>query len=233
MEGGRPTWPADSFSLRALQDVLARASPPPWSVPPGALLAAGAALVAARGVRGAGAAGEAAFAGAALLALGEDAPREVAAVALAGAAGAPYRSGRLALREGPLLEAAVRALPERPDVLLVHAAGRDHPRGAGLALMLGAVLGLPSIGVTSRPLVARGKPPAGAAGSRSPLDAGGEVVGYLVRTRAGALPVVAHAGWRTSPEVAAELVLRAAGPFRQPEPIRRALAAARGARAAP
>jgi deoxyribonuclease V len=191
------------------------------------------ALVAERGARGAGAAREAAFGGAALFALGEGAPREVAAMALPGAAAAPYRPGRLALREGPLLEATVCALPGRPDVLLVHAAGRDHPRGAGLALMLGAVLGLPSIGVTSRPLVATGTSPGGGAGSRSPLVLGGEVVGYLVRTRAGALPVVAHAGWRTSPEGAAELVVRAAGPFRQPEPIRRALAAARAARAAP
>ncbi|MBV8941103.1 MAG: endonuclease V [Solirubrobacterales bacterium] len=42
--------------------------------------------------------------------------------------------GTLALREGRLLEAAVRALPAMPDVLLVNATGRDHPRGAGLAV---------------------------------------------------------------------------------------------------
>jgi hypothetical protein len=56
--------------------------------------------------------------------------------------------------EGPLLEAAVRALPAQPDVLLVDATGRDHPRRGGLALHLGAALDLPTVGVTHRPPVA-------------------------------------------------------------------------------
>jgi deoxyinosine 3'endonuclease (endonuclease V) len=52
--------------------------------------------------------------------------RLLAAATSAGVAGAPYQPALLALREGPLLEAAVRALPSRPDVLLVavHAAWR-------------------------------------------------------------------------------------------------------------
>jgi len=52
----------------------------------------------------------------------------------------------LALREGLLLEQAMRALPIAPEVLVVNATGRDHPRRAGLALHLGAVLGLPTVG---------------------------------------------------------------------------------------
>src|ERR671936_574604 len=51
-------------------------------------------------------------------------------------AGAPYEPRLLALREGPLLEAAVLALQERPDALIVNATGRDHARRAGLALQL-------------------------------------------------------------------------------------------------
>jgi len=52
----------------------------------------------------------------------------------------------LALREGLLLEQAMGALPIAPEVLVVNATGRDHPRRAGLALHLGAVLGLPTVG---------------------------------------------------------------------------------------
>jgi deoxyribonuclease V len=63
-----------------------------------------------------------------------------------GKAGGPYQPGLLALREGRLLEAAVRALPGKPQVVIAKATGRDHPRGAGLALHLGAVLDLPSVG---------------------------------------------------------------------------------------
>ena len=75
---------------------------------------------------------------------------------ISGLAGGPYLPALLALREGPLLEQAVRALPIVPEVLIVNATGRDHPRRAGLALHLGAVLGLPTVGVTTRPLVAQG-----------------------------------------------------------------------------
>ncbi|HEY8236284.1 MAG TPA: endonuclease V, partial [Gaiellaceae bacterium] len=75
-------------------------------------------------------------------------------------AGNAYEPGLLALREGPVLETAVRALTARPDALLVDATGRDHPRRAGLALQLGAILDLPSVGVTHRPLLADGDWPA-------------------------------------------------------------------------
>jgi deoxyribonuclease V len=56
----------------------------------------------------------------------------------------------LALRDGPLLEAAVRTLPPMPEVLLVNVTGRDHPRGAAPALQLVAVLGVPTGGVTQK-----------------------------------------------------------------------------------
>lgn len=76
-----------------------------------------------------------------------------------GRVAAAYHPGLLALREGPMLEAAVAALPRAPDVLVVNATGRDHPRRAGLALQLGAVVGVPTVGVTHRPMLAAGEWP--------------------------------------------------------------------------
>ncbi len=225
------SWPSSAGALSHLQEALAAQRPPAWRLPADGLLAAGVALVSARGGQGRGTAGDVALASVALLEIGLGAPREIAAVTMRGACRAPYQAGYLALREGPLLEAAVRGLPERPQVLMVHAAGRDHPRRAGLALMLGAALEVPSIGVTGRPFLATGEPPPGESGTVSPLMLAGEVVGYWVRTRAQARPIVAHAGWRTSPETAAELALHSSCGFRQPEPIRRALEIARGTRA--
>ena len=73
--------------------------------------------------------GDPAWAGAAVVASGH----RITSAEAAGFAGAPYEAGLLALREGPLLEAAVRSLPRLPEVLLVNATGRDHPRSAGLA----------------------------------------------------------------------------------------------------
>jgi hypothetical protein len=122
----------------------------------------------------------------------------------------------LALREGPLLEQAVRALPTTPEVLLVNATGRDYPRRAGLALHLGAVLGLPMVRVTVRPLVAEGSRPADRRGAMAPLRLGGEVVGCWVRTRAGAKPVAVHAAWRTDAQTVVQVVLAATRRARTP-----------------
>jgi deoxyribonuclease V len=149
-----------------------------------------------------------------------------------GLADAPYEPGLLALREGALLEVALRALPGVPDLLVVNATGRDHPRRAGLALHLGARLGVPSIGVTNRPLLATGASPEDRRGATSPLRIGDELVASWVTTRPGTRPLVAHPGWRTSPDQAIELLLRLTPRWRTPLPLRIARQAARLGRAA-
>ena len=142
----------------------------------------------------------------------------------------PYRPGLLALRVGPALAAAVVALPRRPDVLLVDATARDHPRRAGLAWHLGAVLDLPTVGVTHRPLRASGAWPGDERGEVAPLLADGELVGYWVRTRAGRRPLAVHAGWRTDPDTAVQVVMAVAH-HRTPAPLREARRLARRLRA--
>jgi deoxyribonuclease V len=220
-------WPADAAALIAEQARLAARPMPPWALDPAAPLG-GCFACFARGGPGPGRAGDPGWAGASLVQQG----RVAASAVVAGTAGGPYAPGLLALREGPLLEAAVLALPSSPAVLLVDGTGWDHPRGAGLALHLGAVLGLPSVGVTHRPLLAEGAWPEDRRGSAAPLHLAGRLVGYWVRTRAGARPLAVHAAWGTSPEAAVEVVLAAVGRARTPEPLRAARAAARRARAA-
>jgi deoxyribonuclease V len=152
-------------------------------------------------------------------------------VTSSGPAGGPYLPTLLALREGPLLEQAVRALPIAPEVLLVNATGRDHPRRAGLALHLGAVLGLPTVGVTTRPLVADGPWPTDQRGATAGLLLDGQMVGSWVRTRAGAKPVAVHSAWQTDAQDAVQVVLAATRRARTPEPLRRARTLARTRRA--
>ena len=130
-----------------------------------------------------------------------------------------------------MLEEVVRQLPDRPDVLVVNGTGLDDPRYAGMALHLGYLLDLPTVGVTHRPLCAEGSWPEDEKGSISPLTHGGRIVGYWVRTRDGARPLVAHAAWRTSPETAAQVVLSTTWRARTPEPLRLARQLARTARA--
>jgi deoxyribonuclease V len=210
-----PAWPLTREELIEEQLRLSALEPVPWRFEPNARIG-GVFVCYARGESGPGQAGDRAWA--------------AADVVVPGRAGAAYEPGLLALREGALLEAAVRALATAPDVLLVDATGRDHPRGAGLALHLGALLDLPTIGVTHRPLLAEGDWPVDERGARSPLLLEGELVGYWLRTRAGTRPLAVHAAWRTDPDTAAEVVL-AASRARTPEPLRRARRRAREARA--
>ncbi|HEY3207073.1 MAG TPA: endonuclease V [Gaiellaceae bacterium] len=219
-------WPADADELIALQIALAEAEPPLWQPPLGPLLVGGRFVCFERERSGAGAAGDRGWAAAALLSDN----RLVATRVFSGAAGAAYREGLLALREGPLLAAAARRLPRQPQLLFVNAGGRDHPRRAGLALHLGAVLDVPTIGVTHRPLPARGEWPPDQRGATSPLVLEGELVGHWLRTRSGTRPLAVHAAWRTDAKTAVALVL-AHCVQRTPEPIRQARRLAREARA--
>lgn len=153
-------------------------------------------------------------------------------VSCCGVTQACYKPGLLALREGAILETVVRALRDSPDVLLVNATGRDHPRRAGLALHLGAVLAIPTVGVTDRPLKAKGEWPALVRGACAPVMLDREVIGHWLCTKTNARPVVVHAAWRTDPDSARELVLSCTyGNARTPEPLRRARQVARRLRA--
>jgi deoxyribonuclease V len=226
-------WPRTPQELEEAQRALAVAAPraAPWH--PTDLKTVRVAAVFATfptGRPGPGAAGEPAWAGAALMRAG--APCEVLAqAAIRGETGAPYVAGLLALRCGALLERAIGALEERPDLLLVDATARDHPRRAGLALHLGAVLDLPSVGVTNRPLLAACDEPSPQRGARSPLTLEGETVGLCLRTRTGSNPLFVHPGWRVELQTAKGLVEMLTGQLRTPEPLRRARTLARVLRA--
>lgn len=220
----------DLPTLEREQRKLALLTPPPWRPGSARLMVGGAFVAFARGQQGPGRAGDHAFVGAA--ATSDTTPSGQAVIE--GSALAPYRSGYLAAREGALLEAGLRALlVECPalDVILVDATGRDHPRRAGLALHIGAVLDVPTVGVTHRPLLASGPEPSNQVGASTELVLDGLVVGRWLRTQASVRPLAVHAAWRTDDRTAAEVVLRVTGRARTPEPLRLARMAAREARA--
>lgn len=220
-------WPTDAAALAAYQEELAAARPEPWTPAPGPLRAGGCWLCFSRGQSGPGRPGDPGWAAAVLTA--DD--RVVEEHVVAGPVGGAYVPGYFALRAGPLLEQAVGGLVSRPDVLLVDATSRDHPRRAGLALHLGAALDVPTVGVTHRPLVAHGDWPADRLGATSPLEVDGVVVARWLRTRPGTRPLVVHPGWRVDLDTAVDVVLATTTHWRTPVPLRLARRAARRARA--
>lgn len=67
----------------------------------------------------------------------------------------PYISGYLAFREIPVyleLLAEMQSQDCLPDVLLVDGNGKLHPRRMGIATMLGALIGIPTIGIAKNQL---------------------------------------------------------------------------------
>jgi deoxyribonuclease V len=219
-------WPPDPEALVARQRELATAEPVPWLRRDTDPLVGGCWVCFPRGYAGPGASGDPAWS-AAVMTRGADLVVQRVGTDVARS---PYVPGLLALRVGPLLEAVVRLLPHLPDVLLVDGTGRDHPRRAGLALHLGAEVGLPTVGLTHRPLLAVGEWPLDRRGATSLLRVGDEVVGCWVRTQHGVRPIAVHPGWRVDLETAVDVVLRSAPHARTPEPLRRARHAAREAR---
>jgi deoxyribonuclease V len=145
---------------------------------------------------------------------------------------AEYVPGLLALRDGPLLAEVIGGLRVAPEVLIVDATARDHPRRAGLALHLGAALGVATIGVTDRPLLASGAQPGPRRGDRAPLWREHELAGYRLRTQSGVRSIVVHPGWQVDPETACDVVLQVSFASRTPEPLRQARRLAREARSA-
>ena len=97
---------------------------------------------------------------------------------------------------------------------------------------LGALLDLPTVGVTHRPLVAsRALASISRRGDVQVIEHDGEAVAAWVCTGDRLRPLVAHAAWRTGIETAAALVVTTATRARTPEPLRLAREAARRSRA--
>lgn len=132
----------------------------------------------------------------------------------------PYVPGLLSFREGPAVLAALEALPQRPDLLLVDGAGIAHPRGLGIAAHLGVLLDLPAIGVAKSRLIGEELMPGPLRGDRAPLQHHGKTIGSILRTRDGVRSLYVSPGHRCTIAGAADWVLACGRGYRLPEPTR-------------
>ena len=134
----------------------------------------------------------------------------------------PYVSGLLSFREAPAVIEAIRALPDRPDLLLCDGQGQAHPRGLGLASHVGLYLDMPTIGVAKSRLCGEHRVPGRRRGCRTQLRLGGRVIGSVVRTRDDVRPLYVSVGHRITLGEAVWWTLHCARGFRLPEPTRQA-----------
>lgn len=132
----------------------------------------------------------------------------------------PYIPGLLSFRELPAVLAALEQLRESPDLLLCDGQGIAHPRRFGLASHLGLLADLPSIGVAKSRLCGTHEEPPNQRGAWTPLRAGEEIIGAVLRTRPGVKPVYVSPGHRISQETALAYVMHCCTRYRLPETTR-------------
>jgi len=140
----------------------------------------------------------------------------------------PYVPGLLSFREAPLLLAACEKLRMNPDIIMVDGQGMAHPRRLGLACHLGLFLNTPTIGCAKSRLCGRCQEPGNAPGDHSELVDREEVIGAVVRTRAGVKPVYVSVGHKIDLADAVNWVFHCCRGYRLPEPTRLAHLAAGG-----
>jgi deoxyribonuclease V len=140
----------------------------------------------------------------------------------------PYIPGLLSFREGPIVLAALARLQVEPDLLVFDGQGVAHPRRLGIAAHIGVLVDRPSIGCAKSRLCGRHEEPKQEKGQYVWLYDGQEVIGAVVRTRAGVKPVYVSVGHKIDLERAIEYVLGCCTRFRLPETTRWAHRAAGG-----
>ena len=132
----------------------------------------------------------------------------------------PYVPGLLSFREAPAILAALERLEHLPDLLVCDGQGLAHPRRFGIACHLGVLTNLPTIGVAKKRLIGTHEEPPEARGDWVSLMHKGDIVGAVLRSRAGVKPIYVSCGHRVSLDTAVDLVMRCTTRYRLPETTR-------------
>jgi len=141
----------------------------------------------------------------------------------------PYIAGLLFFREGRAAIAALKKLSSKPDVLIVHGCGINHPRFAGFASHLGVVRNTSTIGVSKTTLCGEYAEP-DEAYRCVPLKFKSRQLGFVSKTMIRTKPIFISPGHLISLKNALEVVQRCVINHRLPEPLRLAHIKARQAR---
>lgn len=134
----------------------------------------------------------------------------------------PFIPELLSFREAPAVLAALDALGQAPDLVLVDGPGIAHAKGLGVASHVGVITGLPTIGCDKSTTVGSFVEPEVNAGSASSLVYQGEIIGVVYRSKNRVAPLFISSGHRIGRESAARLVRECCQGYRLPEPLRHA-----------
>jgi len=118
----------------------------------------------------------------------------------------PYIPGFLAFRELRPIILSLKNLKKTPDLILVDAHGRAHPRFFGLACHVGLAAGIPSIGVAKRKLCGEILLNSPLQENVYPIIFKGKIVGAAIRIKSKFIYV--SVGYKVSLNTAIKIVLQ-------------------------
>ncbi|MBI5134262.1 MAG: deoxyribonuclease V [Candidatus Taylorbacteria bacterium] len=135
----------------------------------------------------------------------------------------PYIPGLLSFREIPGLLRCLEGLGQKPDLIMVDGQGIAHPRRLGIASHLGVLTGIPTIGCAKSRLYGAYREPGQVGETERILDPKtGETIGYALRSKARANPILVSPGYGIEREEALEIARSCIRGYRLPEPTRQA-----------
>jgi len=135
----------------------------------------------------------------------------------------PYIPGLLAFREGPVILEAWKKIKTKPDLLMFDGQGIAHPRGIGIASLMGLWLDHATIGVAKSRLYGRHEQPGPIRGDQAPLfdeRKPERIIGAVVRTRDNVKPLYVSPGHMIDVEHSIAFTLACGGGYRLPETTR-------------
>lgn len=134
----------------------------------------------------------------------------------------PYIPGFLSFREIPALIAAVKQLPQRPDMFMVDGQGIAHPRRFGIACHLGVLTDIPSIGVAKSRLTGYFTEPGANKNDTSPLLSYDrkEQIGTVLRSKVNTKVLFVSPGHKCDIATALQITQNCLTAYRLPEPTR-------------
>jgi deoxyribonuclease V len=131
----------------------------------------------------------------------------------------PYIPGLLFFHEGPAAIATIEKLHRRPDVIIVHGCGINHPRFAGLASHIGVILDMATVGVSKKALCGDYVEP-DRVGCATTLTFKGAALGFVLKPMVDSKPIFISPGNNISLHGALRVVRHCMMSHRLPEPLR-------------
>jgi len=135
----------------------------------------------------------------------------------------PYIPGLLAYREGPVILETWEKFKSKPDLLMFDGQGIAHPRGIGIASLMGLWLEVPTIGVAKSRLYGRHEEPGPTRGDQALLydeRQPDRIIGAVVCTRDNVKPLYISPGHLIDAEQSIKFTLACSGGYRLPETTR-------------